>query len=342
MTSSSPKSNLCQACQAVITDTGPPPRKRRIELTAAAPEPDKDGLAPTADDESSDEEDSTLSREYTRQLRESDGFDVDVTNPVESFSMHKMKKNETGYFRDLTDIYARLGLHCYNSHKGTNFQLSRVDKFVNYGIFHYYITLEATDPAVDGSCFTFQASLFRDNPVNEAGFRMMTEGCRIKPETPGTGEVISQWGYNDGIDEVYKGSLPNWYSYDALMPLNDQFYHVQDSDILENDWLNLYAEVAMYALQENDSMSLFESWLPLEINKVVVQTFEDVKSKEKLKAANAIFYFSFKNLNAPPHGLCQDHRVIIRRTTDGLPGHICLDINSCTGRNIFKTLPQYR
>lgn len=45
----------------------------------------------------------------------------------------------------------------------------------------------------------------------------------------GTGEVISQWGYNDGIDEVYKGSLPNWYSYDALMPLNDQFYHVRAS-----------------------------------------------------------------------------------------------------------------
>ena len=41
--------------QAVITDTGPLPRKRRIELTAAAPEPDKDALAPTADDEYSDD-----------------------------------------------------------------------------------------------------------------------------------------------------------------------------------------------------------------------------------------------------------------------------------------------
>ena len=35
--------------QAVITDTGPLPRKRRIELTAAAPEPDKDGLTPIAE-----------------------------------------------------------------------------------------------------------------------------------------------------------------------------------------------------------------------------------------------------------------------------------------------------
>ncbi|KAL0872987.1 hypothetical protein Bca101_022692 [Brassica carinata] len=61
----------------------------------------------------------------------------------------------------------------------------------------------------------------------------------------------------------------------------------------------------MYALQE-DVDSLFESWLPLEINKVVVQTFEYVKSKEKLKAANAIFYFSFRNLNAPPHVLKEE------------------------------------
>ena len=43
----------------------------------------------------------------------------------------------------------------------------------------------------------------------------------------GTGEVISQWGYNDGIDEVYKGGLPDWYSDDALMPPNDQFYQVR-------------------------------------------------------------------------------------------------------------------
>ncbi|KAL0833998.1 hypothetical protein Bca101_085887 [Brassica carinata] len=236
---------------AVITDTGPLPRKRRIELTAAAPEPDKDALAPTADDEYSDDE-----------------FDV----PIHRRDLYKMEENETGYFRDLADIYARLGLHFYNFRK-------------------------------------------------------------VKNPPSSTGEIIHRWEFDE---EVYKNSLPDWYSDDALLPSSDQFYQVQDSDMLENDWLNLYAEVAMYALQENDSMSLFESWLPLEIKKVVVQTFEEVKSKEKLKAANAIFYFSFKNLNAPTHGLCQDHRVIVRRSTDGLPGHICLDINSCTGRNIFK------
>ncbi|XP_013616015.1 PREDICTED: UPF0725 protein At4g29550-like isoform X3 [Brassica oleracea var. oleracea] len=328
MTSSSPKPNLCAKCQAEITDIGPPPRKRRIESTAAAP-----------DDESSHSE-----------------FD----DPVRSTDLHKFENSETGFFRDLANIYARFGLHSYNSRKGTNFQLSRVDKYINYGVFSYSLTFEATDPA-DGSCFTFQARVLRDDNVKGSYYRIMTEGCRIKPQIPGTREKIHRWEFDP---EVYKDTLPDWYPDDALLlPSNDQFHQVgatcsfiflpplsfsfslfvfifalsqvQDSDILENDWLKLYADLAMYTLKEAD-MSLFESWLPLEISKVVVQTFEYVKSKEKLKAGNAIFYFSFKNLNAPPHGLCQDHRVIIRRTTDGLPGHACLDFKSCTGHNIFK------
>nr|VDC74294.1 unnamed protein product [Brassica rapa] len=275
--------------------------------------------------ESSDDEDPILNEEYA--FREHNEFD----DPVHSTDLHKFENSETGYFRDLADIYARFGLHSYNSRMGTNFQLSRVDKYINYGVFSYSLTFEATNPA-DGSCVTFQARVLRDDNVKGSYYRIMTEGCRITPEIPGTREIIHRWEFDA---EVYKDTLPEWYSDDVLLLSNDQFYQVQDSDVLENDWLNLYAEVAMYTLKEND-MSLFESWLPLEIKKVVVQTFEDAKSNEKLKAGNAIFYFSFKNLNAPPHGLCQDHRVIIRRNTDGLPGHVCLDFKSCTGHNIFK------
>lgn len=51
-------------------------------------------------------------------------------------------------------------------------------------IFNYYITLEATNPA-GGSCLTFQVRLFRDNTVKGAYHKIMTEGCRIKPEIPG-------------------------------------------------------------------------------------------------------------------------------------------------------------
>ncbi|CAH8322503.1 unnamed protein product [Eruca vesicaria subsp. sativa] len=315
MTSSSPKPNLCEKCQGEITYTGPPQRKRKIEYTAAAPEPDKDRLARRADDGSSDYE-----------IPE---FDV----PIKPWNLYKFDENETGYFRDMANIYARFGLHTYNARKGTNFQLSRVDKYISHGVFTFSLTFEATDPA-DGSCFTFQARVFRDSPVIGAYYRLLTEGCRIKPGIiPGTRETIHRWDWDA---KVYEDILPEWYSDDALnLPSNDQFYQVQDSDIRENDWLKLYADLAMYALKEKD-MSGFESWLPLEINKVVVQTFEDVKSKEKLKAGNAIFYYSFKNMNAPPHALCEDHRVIIRRTTTGLPGHACLDFKSCPGRNSFK------
>lgn len=83
--------------------------------------------------------------------------------------------------------------------------------------------------------------------------------------------------------------------------------------------------MALYSLRQGGKW-LLEFWLPVEINKVVVQTYKDVKSsKEKLKAGNAIFYIAFKNLNAPPNGLLQDYRAIVRRTTDGVPGHVCLE-----------------
>lgn len=104
---------------------------------------------------------------------------------------------------------------------------------------------------------------------------------------------------------------------------HDQFYEVQESEIREHNWFNLYTEIASYSLWERDRRRL-ESCVPLQIKNVVVRTCEDLKSKEKLKAVNAIFYISFRDLNAP-HGLPQDHRAIVRRTVDGIPGHVCLE-----------------
>ncbi|KAG2250048.1 hypothetical protein Bca52824_089676 [Brassica carinata] len=169
--------------------------------------------------ESSDDEDPILNEEYA--FRESNEFD----DPVHSTDLHKFENSETGYFRDLANIYARFGLHSYNSRKGTNFQLSRVDKYINYGVFSYSLTFEATDPQASCKIQTFLKAI----------------GLNCMPILPCTCE----------------GSLH-------------------------------------------------------------VPTFESREVKGKAQGGNAIFYFSFKNLNAPPHGLCQDHRVIIRRTTDGL------------------------
>ncbi|CAA7027525.1 unnamed protein product [Microthlaspi erraticum] len=290
---------------------------------------------PFDEDDSSDDDDKVdpvLKKEFYRQLHESDGFDVDITLPNSSFSTFKCDDNNRDSDRDMLDIYARVALHWYNFHKGSNFQLSTIYKYNsllwNIFFYVYHITLEAMDPT-DESCFTFQASVTNDARVYDKELKIVLDGCRIKPQIPGTGDKIDRWDYMYHNDEFYNGHLPKWYSDDALvMPSSDkhnQFYQVQDSDIRENDWLNMYAEIALYSLHEGDG-SLLESWLPVEISKVVVQTCEDVKSsKETLKAGNAIFYIAFKNLNAPPNGRLQDHRAIVRRVTDGVPGHVCLE-----------------
>ena len=57
------------------------------------------------------------------------------------------------------------------------------------------------------------------------------------------------------------------------------------------------------------------AYMPFEMIKVVVQTKEDMK----LKSGNAVFFLSFKPRGGP------ECRGVVRRTTDGKPGHMCLE-----------------
>lgn len=52
-----------------------------------------------------------------------------------------------------------------------------------------------------------------------------------------------------------------------------------------------------------------------------MQTREDVESKKKAKAENAIFYIAFKT-----RGAGRDYNAIIRRTMDGTPEHMSLEV----------------
>ncbi|EFH45684.1 hypothetical protein ARALYDRAFT_913543 [Arabidopsis lyrata subsp. lyrata] len=185
----------------------------------------------------------------------------------------------------------------------------------------YHITAEAVDPDNDLR-FTFQTCVTQATCKNDEDLRILTEVCRIKPKIQGTGDKPKRWN-GEAIDDFYKGNLPKWISDDALMPCSeqDQFYEVQESEIREHNWLNLYTEIALYSLWEGDMR--LGSCVPLQIMKVIVETREAVESKEKLMAGNAIFYISFRYLNAP-HGPPQDHRAIVRRTVDGIPGHVSL------------------
>ncbi|CAD5329452.1 unnamed protein product [Arabidopsis thaliana] len=137
------------------------------------------------------------------------------------------------------------------------------------------------------------------DPSNDSRFTFQTrvtratcqkdEDLRILTEVC-TGDKTKRWN-DEAIDGFYKGYLPKWISDDILMPCRDM---------------------------------RLES-VPLQIMKVIVETREAVESNEKLMAGNAIFYISFKYLNAP-HGPPQYHRAIVRRTVDGIPGHVSLEL----------------
>ncbi|KAH0884454.1 hypothetical protein HID58_060550 [Brassica napus] len=84
-----------------------------------------------------------------------------------------------------------------------------------------------------------------------------------------------------------------------------QYYEME----VDTGWLHLYAKFALKKL-----------CLPVEMRKIIVRTREDVESKKKVKAYNAIFYISFKTRCG------RDFNAIIRRTTDRLPGHFSLEV----------------
>ena len=65
---------------------------------------------------------------------------------------------------------------------------------------------------------------------------------------------------------------------------------------------------------------------PLEIEKVVVVTKENTEEgHEKLKAHNAIFYVSYK-YNGESSEWAGDHNAVIRKTMDGKPGHMYIEV----------------
>ncbi|KAJ0246935.1 hypothetical protein HA466_0173990 [Hirschfeldia incana] len=282
----------------------PPQRKRKHETPVNPPPP----TCPPIDEDSDDEEvDPVAWAKYQRQVSESGGFDVDLFfQPFGGII--------PGGCSVYSLLFGKVGLHCYNLEKGTNLQFKQVTKVNTQisSILTFYITLEATDPDHDDSLVTFQTCLTDTVLKHLARLRTFTNTCRIKPQVPGTGELGSPWYPDDDVDDCYKVDLPNWPQDDVLTGEDKlQFYEVKNWELKDNQWLYLYAEFALFSHWEDD----LSAHIPFEMRKVVVQTKEDMK----LKSGNAVFYLSFKTRG----GL--ECRGIVRRTTDGKPGHMCLE-----------------
>ncbi|CAL9226159.1 unnamed protein product [Arabidopsis halleri] len=220
-------------------------------------------------------------------------------------------------------LFGRVGLHCYNLQKGRNLQYLSVLNFDVWvtSILSYCITLEAMDP-VDNSICEFEAQV-RYAVENEDCLSAITTGCRLKPKTPEEEDKYFLWN-KDRVDDFFKGDMPEWIREDALTGSDKlQYYEMKDSELEEEkEWLHLYAELALFSKWKS-KLDALEHAKPFEMKKIVVRTKENAESKKKVKAENAIFYISFKTRCG------RDCNCIIRKTTDGKPGHFSLEVKCC-------------
>ncbi|CAN7070381.1 unnamed protein product, partial [Brassica oleracea var. botrytis] len=240
-----------------------------------------------------------------------DGFDVN-----NSCYPSMLVKSTWGDDYDIA-LYGRLGLHCHNFQKGTNFKFGRWEKYsvISTAYDYVYVTLDAKDP-VSGSVFSFQTLLNEDSSPDRP-VMWTTLACRIKCENA----VDDHWD-DKAVDDFYKDAIPKWSSDEELARGKKNYYVVQESELQENDWLYLFTEIAFYSKTNN----VLTAPPPLEIKKVVVVTKEDTEEgHEKLKAHNAIYYVSYK-YNGESSEWARDHKAVIRKTMDGKPGHMYLEV----------------
>ncbi|OAO95936.1 hypothetical protein AXX17_AT5G63390 [Arabidopsis thaliana] len=183
------------------------------------------------------------------------------------------------------------------------------------------------DPSCN-SVFSFQTVFSAAGCYNQDTYHV--QDWRVLACRPTCGKSVNEYfDRHEAMDPFYTGKMPKWLSDDALAFDNKKYYVVQESDLHENDWLLVFME--MVFLQENPVRIA-----PLEINKVVVETKEDymTEAREKLHAVNAIFYISYKCTGFPADhkpitwrsDFVGDHKAVIRKTMDGIPGHMSLEI----------------
>ncbi|CAE6073480.1 unnamed protein product [Arabidopsis arenosa] len=163
------------------------------------------------------------------------------------------------------------------------------------------------------------------NEVEKKRFStMIVTLCRFKPpQTPEEveGDLCAAFD-RLSVDDFFKGDMPDWVPEDTLTASDNlQYYEMKESEVEEyKKWLHLYAELAFFTTCGRFLEKV--QWAqPFELRKIIVQTREDVESKKWAKAENAIFYIAFKS-----RGSRRDYNAIIRRTMDGTPEHMSLEV----------------
>ncbi|CDY29462.1 BnaC05g32080D [Brassica napus] len=289
----------------------------------------------------------SVQRDYWRQVKESEGFDVEnISLPSNSGVITGLMPYDCVRFKSyphpvMVNLYAKVGLHRYNMLKETNFQLDSLVKFnmLQHCLSSFYITLLAHDPALHPLEKTFQVKV-GDQKIH--CLHIICTISRVKDEVNPKKPFVPH--FHDAAkedDSFFKGELPDWPSDDAL---NDgkRFYLVKESEWQANDWIPLYLELVICAdarlVAERDVVS------KLEILEVAIETgIEDVEPpNERLKATRANVYIKFKGLAnvCSPRMIFEigehvERKAVVRRVLDK---YGCLTISGkfCGGRSTQK------
>ncbi|EFH46720.1 hypothetical protein ARALYDRAFT_915733 [Arabidopsis lyrata subsp. lyrata] len=216
-------------------------------------------------------------------------------------------------------LCGRLGLYCYNFQKGKNLEFEGVRRIYTQYASKVFFTMEAVDPADNYSLYSLRTWVKHDEHADTVLTTWETCFCDVKD-----GEEADREWDNEAIDDRYKGEMPKWFSDDDLQ----HCYVLNGSEMMDPN-LHLFAEFAFYKKWcQRFWPEDIAGCLPLVIQKVVVKTRGEAETEppERLKAANAIFYICFKCVYDPVTGEEANYRAVVRKTMDGKPGHMRLEV----------------
>ncbi|KFK42441.1 hypothetical protein AALP_AA2G257000 [Arabis alpina] len=239
--------------------------------------------------------------EYRRQVKESDDFDVEPLIGPHGMCMTGLVSYDCqGYWypdRALVKRYATVGLDRYNILHGTNFKLCALIKFnVTSNCYNsYYITLAARDK--DSTQKTFQVQ------VDEKSYGYLDVVC----------SVARVKDHQCALDSMVGGILPDWPSDDDAF--NDRDRYKNGSDLLDDDWIHPYLELAVFT---KDRFIYSDEDLSNKLKIVKV-------AKETSEAKTSIFYIAFTGMATGEH---VERKAIIKRVVNErgflfLKGHLC-------------------
>ncbi|XP_010466101.1 PREDICTED: UPF0725 protein At3g19520-like [Camelina sativa] len=186
-------------------------------------------------------------RDYWRSVAETDGFDVeDLVVPRNGgLWFHNCQHPRFRLTFCVPKFYAMVGIHRYNMLKGTNFQyldLLKYNDTMNC-VRSYFITSVARDPSAQLQK-TFQLRV-DEKSYGKLDLTVTIARPKDEEKVTTTKKRFMPHFYDEAAaDAFYQGALPDWPSVDDF---NNQkrFYLVNESELLANDWIRLYLELAV-------------------------------------------------------------------------------------------------